>query len=66
MFIQYDDPSIQQALDQSIKAYTTYEDEIEVAAIITQPFSGNVLAMAGGKDYTLSQYNRAMYSSRQL
>jgi hypothetical protein len=62
----YYDPSIQQALDQSIKAYTTYEDEIEVAAIITQPFSGNVLAMAGGKDYTLSQYNRAMYSSRQV
>ena len=42
------------------------DSELETAAIITQPFSGGVMALSGGKDYTLSQYNRAIHSSRQV
>lgn len=62
----YYDPSVQQKLNDAIVKNVDMDDKIEVAGIITQPFSGNVMAIAGGKSYTLSQYNRALYSSRQV
>lgn len=62
----YYDPDAQRALSNAIKDNTSAENELEVAGAITQPFTGNILALAGGKDYTISQYNRAMYSSRQI
>lgn len=62
----YYDPDVQQKLNQAIKDHVDMNDDIEVAGIITQPFTGNVLALAGGKDYTISQYNRALNSSRQV
>lgn len=61
----YYDPDVQTNLNNSILKYVDMTDEIEVAGVIIQPFTGNILAMAGGKDYTISQYNRAMYASRQ-
>lgn len=62
----YYDPDAQIALSTAIQQHTSADNELEVAGSITQPFTGNILAMAGGKDYTISQYNRAMYSSRQV
>lgn len=62
----YYDPDAQRALSNAIKDNTSAENELEVAGAITQPFTGNILAIAGGKDYTISQYNRAMYSNRQI
>lgn len=61
----YYDPSVQLALFQAIQSHTSSENDLEVAGIVSQPFTGNIMAIAGGKDYTLSQYNRALYSSRQ-
>lgn len=62
----YYDPSVQQKLNDAITKNIDMEDEIEVAGIITQPFTGDILAVSGGKNYTISQYNRALYSSRQV
>ena len=33
-------------------------NDIEVCGIIIEPYTSNILAIAGGKDYGLSQYNR--------
>ena len=60
------DPSVQLALFQSIKQHTSSEDELEVAGVVIQPFTGYILALSGGKDYTISQYNRATQSMRQV
>lgn len=60
------DPDVQQALDTAIRTQMKMDDELETAAIIVQPFTGNVLAMAGGKDYTISQFNRTTQASRQV
>lgn len=62
----YYDPDVQLKLQEAVNKNVDMNDELEVAGIITQPFTGNVMAMVGGKDYTISQYNRAIYSSRQV
>lgn len=61
----YYDASVQSALDASFnKASLT--DGLEASAIVIQPFSGNILALVGGSDYTVTQYNRSLYSKRQV
>lgn len=62
----YYNPDVQLKLQEAVNKNVDMNDELEVAGIITQPFTGNVMAMVGGKDYTISQYNRAIYSSRQV
>ncbi|MEG0526551.1 MAG: transglycosylase domain-containing protein [Longicatena sp.] len=62
----YYDPEVQQTLTDAIKHNVSMDSDIEAAGIITQPFTGNILAISGGKDYTISQYNRALNSSRQV
>ena len=62
----YYDPNVQAKLSQSFKESTDLSDELESSGLIVEPFSGNILAIQGGKDYTLSQYNRSLYASRQV
>lgn len=62
----YYDPKVQAQLNQAFKESTDLGNELESSAIITEPFSGNILAIQGGKDYTISQYNRSMYAARQV
>lgn len=62
----YYDPAIQKTLNTAITNHVSDKDPIEVAGIVTQPFTGDIQAIAGGKDYTLSQYDRAMNASRQV
>lgn len=62
----YYDPKVQAQLNQAFKESTDLNNELESSAIITEPFSGNILAIQGGKDYTISQYNRSMYAARQV
>lgn len=62
----YYDPSIQDALQRAITTSIPMNSELETAGVVVQPFTGNILAIAGGKDYTLSQFNRAVYSQRQV
>lgn len=62
----YYDKKAQQALTTAISQNVSTDSELETAAIITQPFTAGILAIAGGKDYTVSQYNRAIYANRQV
>lgn len=62
----YYDPEAQSALQKSITKHLPIDSEQEVAGIIVEPFTFQVLAINGGKDYTLSQYNRALSSQRQI
>lgn len=59
------DINAQTILENSIKNNFTNE-EMQLASIIIDPNTGEVLALAGGKDYNKSQYNRALYAKRQV
>ncbi len=59
------DMNSQTILDNAIKNNITNE-ELQVASIMINPNNGEILALAGGKDYSKSQYNRALYSKRQV
>lgn len=60
------DPKVQKALMNSINTSMSQDNELECAGIVLEPFTSHVLAIAGGKDYTISQFNRAMYAKRQV
>lgn len=60
------DPDMQKTLMSSIENNMATRGELECAGVILEAFSGHVLAIAGGKDYTISQYNRSLYSQRQV
>ena len=59
------DMNSQIILDNAIKNNIT-NDNLQVASIMINPSNGEILALAGGKDYSKSQYNRALYSERQV
>ena len=42
------------------------KENLQVASIIVNPKNGEVMALTGGIDYALSQYNRAISSKRQV
>ena len=42
------------------------DDKIQVASVIVEPNSGKIMALAGGKDYKTSQYNRVTSAKRQV
>ncbi len=60
------DVETQSIMDSSIKKHFQNIDDLEVASIATEPSSGKVLALAGGVDYSKSQFNRAISSKRQV
>lgn len=66
MVYTYYDPAISQKFNQAMKANLLPNSDIQVSGIISQPYTGNILAIQGSSDYTKSQYNRALYSSRQI
>ena len=59
------DINAQTILDNSIKNNFVNEN-MQLASVITNPNNGEVLALTGGKDYSKSQYNRAINSKRQV
>lgn len=62
----YYDPNVQSALQNAISTTLLPENDLEISSVVLQPFTGNILAIAGGKDFTISQYNRALNSQRQV
>lgn len=58
------DLNTQTILENSIN--NNFDSDMQLASIIINPNNGNVLALAGGKDYSISQYNRALYAKRQV
>jgi len=59
------DMSAQTILENSINDNFTNE-EMQLASIVLNPNNGEVLALTGGKDYNVSQFNRALNSKRQV
>ena len=59
------DMNEQTILEESIKNNIKDED-LQTAIIVTEPKSGKVIALAGGKDYSTSEYNRAISAKRQV
>ena len=62
----YFDPQASRALYLSLQENLGSDSEMQAAAVILEPFTNHILAMAGGKSYTESQYNRALHAERQI
>lgn len=60
------DTNAQTILENSIKNNLEGKEKMEVSAIVMNPDTGEIIALAGGKDYSKSQYNRAVQSKRQV
>ena len=56
----------QKILEEKINNNLKDNNEIQIASIITEPTTGKVLALVGGRDYKTSQYNRATQAKRQV
>ena len=59
------DRSIQKNLEENI-LNNMHNSDIQVASVIVNPNNGEVLALTGGMNYKKSQYNRSLYSKRQV
>lgn len=60
------DMEAQNILEGSINNNLSYDEELQVSAMLMDPNTGEIKAIAGGKDYSLSQYNRVTSSKRQV
>ncbi len=60
------DVKAQTVLEESIKSNITDNNEIQASGIMINPTNGSVIALAGGRDFNKSQYNRALSSKRQV
>lgn len=59
------DIDAQTAMENSIKE-NNVDDNNQIASVIVNPNTGGVMALAGGKNYTKSQYNRITQAKRQV
>lgn len=60
------DPEAQKSVEESIQKNIDPNNDIEVASMAVEPKTGKILALAGGKKYSKSQYNRAVTAKRQM
>lgn len=60
------DSSLQQQLEESLKNDVLHRDELEVGVITIDAKTGAIVQMAGGKDYQVSSFNRAIASKRMV
>ena len=59
------DSNANNILNKNISKYIT-DDNLEIASVLVDPENGEVKAIAGGKDYKKSEYNRVTQSIRQV
>ena len=57
--------ALQQGLARLDESTRGPAESLQGAVIVTQPSSGAILAMVGGRDYAASQFNRASQARRQ-
>ena len=60
------DIKAQTIMDDSIKKNMKDAKDLQIASVAMKPETGQVLALAGGVDYSKSQFNRAISSKRQV
>lgn len=56
---------LQLELEKNFNTHMT-DENLQVSSIIAEPNNGKVVALVGGRDYSKSQYNRAITSKRQV
>ena len=61
----YLDLETQAQLEQSIDKNIT-DDKLQIASIVMTPQNGHIIALTGGRNYSISQFNRAINSKRQV
>ncbi|HEY6085664.1 MAG TPA: transglycosylase domain-containing protein, partial [Nitrospira sp.] len=52
-------------LERSYPSLADSEQPLQGAVVILEPSTGSILALVGGRDYRLSQFNRAVQAHRQ-
>ncbi len=60
------DQKAQKDLEENIKANLSENEQLQVASVMMNPKTGSIFALMGGRDYSVSQYNRAVQSKRQV
>lgn len=60
------DWDLQKKMEEVIRNSIPKESEIQTSVVLMNPNTGGVLALAGGKDYNESSFNRATDSLRQV
>ncbi|WP_059171806.1 transglycosylase domain-containing protein [Bacillus sp. FJAT-27445] len=58
------DPKQQEAAEKQIKSVISPKSEIQAALVAINPKNGHIKAMAGGRDYEKSPFNRAVQATR--
>lgn len=59
------DMDTQKRMEEAIKEHTE-DDDTQISSIVVDPENFKVIALAGGKDYSKSQYNRVTQAKRQV
>lgn len=59
------DKDVQKNLENNVDREMK-DTTLQVASVVIMPTNGKIVALIGGKDYSLSQYNRAYSSKRQV
>ena len=60
------DIEAQTNLENNIKNNMPEDLELETAAVMVEPTTGKIIALTGGRDYSSSQFNRAVQAKRQV
>lgn len=60
------DINAQRNLEKNIKEQIPEDSSLQVSSVMMDPNNGKIIALVGGKDYSLSQYNRAISTKRQV
>lgn len=59
------DMKLQTSLENNINKNMS-DDNMQAASIVIDPKTGNIMALAGGRDYSVSQFNRVTQMERQV
>ena len=59
------DMNAQKELEETVKN-TMPDSDLETASVMVNPNNGRVIALVGGKDYSKSEFNRAVNAKRQV
>lgn len=60
------DIDAQSKMESALKNNIKEDSDIESASVMVENKTGKIIALVGGKNYEQSQYNRAIYSKRQV
>lgn len=60
------DTQAQMNMEAIILSNMQNQDDLQIASVLIDPYTGAIKALTGGYDYSVSQYNRATQAKRQV